>query len=57
VPHPPPAAVQAIATIRIERPAIANRREWERASKSSRREIIVHDRRRQPVLVRLIEYQ
>lgn len=55
-PNPPTTAVQATATIRVERPAIANRRVWERASKSSRREMIFHNRQGRTVLVRLIEY-
>jgi hypothetical protein len=49
--------VQATATIRIERPAIANSEEWKRSPKSQRREIIVRDRNGRPTQLRLIEYQ
>jgi len=48
---------QATATIRIERPAIANSKEWQRSPVTSRREIIVRDEHGQPVLVRIIEFQ
>jgi hypothetical protein len=48
---------QAMATIRIERPGIANAKEWEQAPKSSRREIIIRDKDGRPVRVRLIEYE
>ena len=54
---PPHVEVQSIARVRIERPAIANSKEWEQTPKASRREIILHDENGQPVLVRLIEYQ
>lgn len=49
--------VRSIASVRIERPAIVNRKEWERAASTSRREIVVRDELGQPVLVRVIEYQ
>ncbi len=48
---------QSMAAVRIERPAIANAREWEKAPKSSRREIIILNEDGQRVLVRLIEYE
>lgn len=51
------AGVQATATIRIERPAIASSEEWKRSPKSQRREIIVRDRNGRPTQLRLIEYQ
>lgn len=53
----PPVSVdaQARATIRIERPAVANSNEWENSP--HRREIIVRGEHGEPVLVRLIEYQ
>ena len=58
-PFPPPRQthVQAIVSTRIEHPAIANRKEWDRTASSSRREIIVRGKRGEPVLVRIIEYQ
>jgi hypothetical protein len=45
------------ATIRIERPAIANKEEWEVHPMGSRKEVILYDKLGRPVLVRLIEYQ
>jgi len=56
----PPSAraqAQATATIRIERPAIANSAEWDRAPRASRKEVIRRDERGRPVLLRLIEHQ
>jgi hypothetical protein len=49
--------VRATASIRIERPAIANSKAWEESPKSSRRVIIVDDEHGRPILVRVIEYQ
>jgi hypothetical protein len=49
--------VNSTATVRIERPAVGSREQWERLSRGTRREIIVRDSRGQPLLVRLIEYQ
>jgi hypothetical protein len=46
---------QATASVRIERPVTANRIEWERLPKASRREIIVRGEHGEPVIVRLIE--
>jgi hypothetical protein len=54
---PARAEAQAIATIRIERPAIASSRAWEDSPKGSRREVIRRDERGQPLLLRLIDYQ
>jgi hypothetical protein len=51
------AEVQAKASVRIERPAIANKKEWEKSPKSSRRVITVHDEHGRPIPVRVIEYQ
>ena len=48
---------QAQISIRIERPGIANAKQWEQTPKPSRRQIIVRDERGQPVLVRVIDYQ
>jgi len=58
-PSPPPAQShsQATATVRIERPAIANSKEWDRAPKAGRREIVRRDEGGQTVLLRLVEYQ
>jgi len=57
----PPAAthvqVRSTVSVRIERSVTASRKEWERAPKASRREIVVRDERGNPLLVRLIEYQ
>lgn len=54
----PPARseAQATASIRIERPAIANSKAWDRTPAASRRQIIVRDEHGQPVLVRIIEF-
>ena len=54
---PPPAIAQAVATIRIERPAVANSKSWAEAPRSSRREIVIQDERGQRILVRLVDYQ
>jgi hypothetical protein len=51
------AEMQATATIRIERPAIANDKAWDQSPKASRREIIRRDERGQPLLLRVVEYQ
>jgi len=56
-PGPRPADVQARATIRILRPAIASRKGWDLSPKGSRKETIRRDEQGQPVLLRLIEYQ
>jgi hypothetical protein len=56
-PGPRPADVQARATIRILRPAIANHQEWDLSPKASRKETIRKDDHGQRVLLRLIEYQ
>jgi hypothetical protein len=56
---PPPVRtqVQATASVRIERAATANLKEWEKSPKDSRREIVVRDERGQSVRVRVIDYQ
>ena len=51
------AQVQATASVRIERAALANKDEWEEAPKSSRREIFVRREGGEAVLVRVIEYE
>jgi hypothetical protein len=50
-------AVNATATVRIERPAVASREQWERLPKETRREIVVRGGDGRPLLVRVIEYQ
>jgi hypothetical protein len=61
LPEPQPADVrpkaEARASVRVERPAIANRKAWEDSSASARRVVTIRDERGQPVLVRVIEYQ
>ena len=54
---PAKAAVQAVATIRIERPASASREAWERLPQSSRREIVIRDENGREILLRLVEQQ
>ena len=49
--------VQASASVRIERPAIANREQWEQSPSRSRREIIVYDEAGRPTLLRVIDYE
>jgi hypothetical protein len=56
-PGPVRPAANATATVRIERPAVASREQWERLPKQTRREIVVHDGDGRPTLVRVIEYQ
>lgn len=53
----PKAQIQATATVRIERPAIANAKDWHEAPQSNRREVIIRDDEGHPVLLRLVEYQ
>jgi hypothetical protein len=48
---------QAKAFVRIARPAIANKGEWERLPASRRKERIQYDEQGRPVLVRLVEYE
>jgi len=57
LPAPRHATAQSIASARIERPAVANRKRWEHAPPTSRREMLVRDERGQPLLLRIIEYQ
>jgi hypothetical protein len=52
-----PPSTHATVTVRIERPAVATRDDWERAPSASRREMIIRDERGQRIIVRLIEYQ
>jgi hypothetical protein len=56
-PSPPIVAVQATATVRIERPSTVTARDWERMPQAMRREVIVRDERGQPLLLRLVENQ
>lgn len=56
-PAPPHRIAQAAATVRIERPAIANRDEWKNAPGLARREVIIRDDHGRTVLLRIIEYQ
>lgn len=56
-PAPVRPAVNSTATVRIERPAVASREEWERLPKETRREIVVRGGDGRPLLVRVIEYQ
>lgn len=51
------AHARAIVTIRVERPAIANEKEWRISSPTSRREMIRLDEHGQPMLLRVIEYE
>jgi hypothetical protein len=52
-----PKQAQAMATIRVERPAIANETEWRQPSTVSRREIIRRDERGQLMLLRITEFE
>ena len=52
-----PVAVQARASVRIERPVSASREEWERLPKSARREVVIRDEQGREILLRLIEQQ
>jgi len=54
---PTKAHVQATASARIERAAVANRQEWQRSAKRPHREIIVREEDGTPVLVRVIDYE
>ncbi|HYX45687.1 MAG TPA: hypothetical protein VE820_02525 [Sphingomicrobium sp.] len=56
-PAPPRAVATATATVRIERPATASSKDWDHAPKSARRELVVHDKDGQTVLLRLVEYE
>jgi hypothetical protein len=55
-PSQPIVAVQATATVRIERPSTVTARDWDRMPQPMRREVIVRDQQR-PLLLRLIENQ
>jgi hypothetical protein len=55
--HSPAVRVESTATVRVERPATANRQEWERIPPSSRREKILRDEQGQWVLMRIVDYQ
>jgi hypothetical protein len=56
-PVPVRPAVNSTATVRIERPAVASREQWERLPKESRRELVVRGGDGRLLLVRVIEYQ
>jgi hypothetical protein len=51
------ARTQVEASVRIEHPAAANKKEWERSPSSSRREILIRDEDGKRVLVRVIQYE
>jgi hypothetical protein len=53
----PKAAVQASATVRIERPSAVSARQWELQPESAKRELRVRDEQGRPVLLRLVENQ
>ena len=55
--QPARAGAQAIAVIRIERPAVGSGASWEQAPPWQRREVIRRGERGEPVLIRLIDYQ
>jgi hypothetical protein len=57
IPQAPPESAQARATVRIERPAIVSREEWEKLPRSARSERIVPDEQGRQMLLRLIEHQ
>ena len=54
---PQQAENEARVTIRIERPAVATRKAWEKLPKSQRREVERRDERGRLTLLRLIEHQ
>jgi hypothetical protein len=54
---PVKAHLQTTATVRIERPAVANNQEWRRLPKGSRREIVIRGKDGTLVLVRITEYE
>jgi hypothetical protein len=56
-PPPPKAAVQASASVRIERPSAVSAREWEQQPESAKRELRVLDEQGRAVLLRLVENQ
>jgi len=56
-PPPPNMAVQATATVRIERPSSASARSWGGMRSPLKREVIVRDEQGRPLLLRLIENQ
>jgi hypothetical protein len=56
-PSQPIVAVQATATVRIERPSTVTARGWDRLPPQMKREVIVRDEQGQPLLLRLVENQ
>ena len=56
-PQAPRVAVQARATIRIERPATGSEKQWKNVPDASRRETIIKNESGDPVLLRIVEYQ
>jgi len=54
---PAKVCAQPTATVRIERPAIANEQEWRRAAKKSQRKILIRGERDNVVLVEVIEHE
>lgn len=49
--------VQARAVVRVERPAVATQKEWERLPPARRRELVRKDELGRPVAIRVIEYE
>jgi hypothetical protein len=49
--------LQAIASVRIERPSSAGKETWDRTPKARRSEIIIRDDHGRKLLLRLIENQ
>jgi hypothetical protein len=56
-PPAPNVAVQATATVRIERPSTVSSKEWGRLPSRSKSEIIVRDEQGRSILLRLVENQ
>lgn len=53
----PRTAVESTATVRIERPAQASARDWERSSPVQKRETVVKDEQGRLVTLRIVELQ
>jgi hypothetical protein len=56
-PSQPIVAVQATATVRIERPSTVTASDWHRMPPQMKREVIVRNEQGQPLLLRLVENQ
>jgi hypothetical protein len=57
VPPLPKRAVDATASVRIERPSIGSSKDWARLPREAKRQVIVHDGQDGPMLLRLVENQ